>query len=264
MNIETTEQEQVTPEVEAVEVETKDKTSAEPSEAKAEDAADPEAKAEDQEKEDEPSPGKKKRQERNRARWRDMKAKLAMAEREIERLQSIETPDFTKIEDYDEALAERTAHKVRQQSIKDTEERLQSTRQETVEAMRSAWEESVADARERYPDFDQKFNENVPVHRAAVPLLVDSDQGADIAYWLASNTKAAAELYDLFESSPAQALMKLGEIRGNLSRPAPKKASTAPKPAKTISGGQNPLSFDQGKASVDEMAAFLKKSGIIA
>lgn len=256
----------VTADVEAP-AEAKDNVkSAEPSEAEAEDAADQqEAKADDAEtdQEDEQKP-KKRRNERNRQRWRDMKSQLARAEREIERLRGYEKPDFSKIEDYDEALAERTAHKVREQTLKVQEEQLDSTRQDAVEAMTKAWEEAVSDAKERYPDFDEKFNEKVPVHRSAVPLLVDAEDGADIAYWLASNTKAAAELYDLFETSPAQALMKMGEIRGKLSRPTSKKASTAPKPAKTISGGQNPLAFDQSKASIDEMAAHLKKAGIIS
>jgi hypothetical protein len=263
--IEDTAQEQVTPEVEAEATATKNVSSAEPSEADAEDAADQtEAKADDAEtdKEDDAKP-KKRRNERNRQRWRDMKSQLSRAEREIERLRGYEKPDFSKIEDYDEALAERTAHKVREASLKDQEEQLNSTRQDAVEAMTKAWEESVEDAKQRYPDFDEKFNDKVPVHRSAVPLLVDAEDGADIAYWLASNTKAAAELYDLFETSPAQALMKMGEIRGKLSRPTSKKASTAPKPAKTIAGGQNPLSFDQSKASIDEMAAHLKKAGII-
>ena len=218
---------------------------------------------------------KEKRAERNRARWQEYKAaketlplRLQALESEVKRLRTgQQPPDFSQITDPNEELAERTAWKVRQSQATDAEARLDAERRaavaETQTRLAAAWEETVSEARQSMPDFDQVFTKDTPVHERAAPFIVESDLSAEIAYYLGKNRAEAAELFNTVETNPALGLMKLGRIEAHLSRPVPNKVSTAPKPAPVLSGGQNPLGFDQNRASADDMADFLRKKGII-
>lgn len=223
---------------------------------------------------DKPKTWKEKRQERNRQRWQEYKEakavipqRLAMLEGEVARLRQTSPPDFSQIVDPTEELAERTAWKVRQSQAEDTEKRLTQEREraalEDQQRMKDAWSEAVEDARDRMPDFDQVVTKDTPIHARAAPYIVESDLGAEIAYWLGKNPNEARALFNKFESAPNQALIELGRIEARLSAPEPKRVSTAPRPAQTLSGGANPLAFDPGRASTDDMAAQLRKAGII-
>lgn len=217
---------------------------------------------------------KEKRQERNRQRWQEYKEakavlpmRLASLEQEVARLKGTAPPDFNSIADPNEEIAERAAWKVQQRTAENTEARLQQERQavaqEQSQRLAAAWEEAKEDARERLPDFDQVVTDRTPIHQRAASFIVESEKGADIAYWLGKNPKEAQSLFDKFETAPAHALVELGRIEARLSAPAPKTVSTAPKPAPILSGGANPIAFDMSRASVEDVAAQLRKSGHI-
>lgn len=224
---------------------------------------------------EQPKTWKEKRQERNRDRWQAFKqakevlpARLESLEKEVARLRGTAPPDFSQIVDPNEELAERTAWKVQQRQAADSEARLNSERQtaavEQTRAMAAAWEESKQEARERIPDFDQVVTDATPIHQRAAPFIVESEKGAEIAYYLGKNPKAANDLFEKFNTAPAQALIELGRIEARLSAPAPKTISTAPKPAATLSGGANPLAFDAKTAGVGDMQAQFRKLGLIS
>ncbi len=223
---------------------------------------------------DKPKTWKEKRQERNRERWREFKAakdviphRLQAMERELAQLRSQQAPDFSKIADPIEESAKRAAWEVRQQLADEKQGAIKTAREQAYaeqrDRMLSAWQESVEEARERIPDFDAVVNDKTHIHERAAPYIVESEKGTDIAYWLGKNSKAAAELYQQFETAPGKALVELGRIEARLSAPQAKTLSTAPKPAQTLNGGVNPLQFDAARASVSDMADQLRKSGLI-
>jgi hypothetical protein len=211
----------------------------------------------------EPSQAESKRKARNRERWQEMKQKLAFAEAELNRVRSQREPDYSQIEDPNEELAIRTAHKVRQMNVGEQEQNLNVEKQQAERLMFEAWSEAVDQARVQIPDFDQVVNERTPIHTRAAPFLVESDKGPEIAYWLGKNPDAARDLYEKFESAPARALIELGRIEAQVSAPPRKTVSAAPKPAPIISGGSNPLQFDAQTAGVSDIAEQLKKAGVI-
>jgi len=233
------------------------------------------ASGEDQSQEDKPKTGKEKRQERNRARWQEYKmaketlnAITSSREKEVAHLRALPPPDFSQIVDPNEELAERTAWKVQQRQTAEAEARLERERNAAASEqglkLQAAWDEAKEDARERLPDFDQVVTDATPIHQRAAPFIVESEKGAEIAYWLGKNPKSAIELYEKFQTAPAQALIELGRIEARLSAPAPKTISTAPKPAATLSGGANPLAFDAKTAGVGDMQAQFRKLGLIS
>lgn len=236
----------------------------------------PEAKAEGESEgsEDGKKSWKEKRQERNRQRWQEyrqarevMPQRLAMLEKEVARLKGGEQPDFSQFVDPNEELAERTAWKVRQSNAKEAEARLEAEREsvarEHQQKLSAAWAETVEAARETMPDFDQVFNAQTPVHERAVRHIAESEMGAEIAYYLGKNPKEATSLYEAFDRDPARALIEFGRLEGKLSRPSAAKPTTAPKPAAVLQGGTQPPAFDAAKASVGDMAAQLKKAGVL-
>lgn len=211
---------------------------------------------------------KEKRAERNRQRWQEYKAthgRIARLETEIRQLREAKAPDFSQITDPTEELAERTAWKVRQSQAGDIERQAQMQRQEAAEKLAAAVQEFQEEARSRIPDFDTVVNAQTPIHNRAVPMLVESEVGAEIAHHLGKpeNRQFALDLWQKFETAPAEAFREFGRLEARLSRPQPKTVSTAPKPPATLSGGTNPLGFDPARSEISDMQAHLRKAGIL-
>ena len=217
---------------------------------------------------------KEKRAERNRQRWQEYKAgreivsRLASLEAEVKRGREIRPPDFSQIQDPQEEMAQRTAWHVRQSLTAEKEQALSQERQtaaiEQEQRLQAAWVEALEEAKERIPGFEKALDPaNNKVHVRAMPFLVESEKAGDIVYWLSQNKADADALFDAFERGSPKALIELGKIEARLSKPTPKTLSTAPKPAQVITGGVNPLQFDAARASTDDMAAQLRKAGLI-
>lgn len=216
-----------------------------------------------------PTPAEDARKQRNRERWQQMKQAALDSQRrerfylsEIERLAK-QQPDYSKVTDPNELLIEKTADRLRQSQIEEHRVHGQAAQAAHQQAVSEAWNAIADDMRARVPDFDQVVTDRTPIHTRAAPFIVDSEKGGEIAYWLGKNHDAAADLYRKFETNPAQAYIELGRIEARLSAPAPKQVSTAPKPAPVLSGGVNPQGFDIAKAGVSDVAAELKKLGLI-
>ena len=217
----------------------------------------------------EPTPGELARKERNRQRWQQMKQERETALSEAARLRAElqkirETKvDPTQFDDPDEALAARTAQKVRESFAGDYEQQAQRHQERAEHAVVGAWEAIVEDARDRMPDFDSVVTAETPIHRRAAPYIVESEKAAEIAYHLGKNPEVAKRLFKEFDTNPARALIELGRIEASVSRPEPKTHSTAPKPAPILSGSSSPPAFDPKTAGVSEMQSLLRKAGVI-
>lgn len=234
-------------------------------------ASDDPAKQEEPSQDEDKKTWKEKRKERNRERWQEFRAAkdytIRSLEQEVQRLRARQAPDLSNIADPDEVLAEKTAWKIQQSSVAEKEVTLQQEREARAVAQQQAinetWQEVLEDTRERIPDFDAVFNDKVPIHERAAPFIVESEKAGDLAYYLGKNLKEAQALYQQFETAPAKALIELGRLEARLSAPKAKTVSTAPKPAPILSGGANPIAFDMSRASVDDVAAQLRKLGHI-
>lgn len=215
-----------------------------------------------------PTEAELRRKERNQRRWQEMKN----AEREAVRLRAEldrykpRDVDYSQITDPDELLAEKTAAKVVEQQRQLHQGQVEEAQKRQLETLRSAYDDIVAEGRERIPDFDQVVNERTPLHERAVPYVLESENAAELLYWLGrpENAQAARALYDQFRTAPQRALVELGRIEARLSAPPSVKTATqAPKPAPVLTGGVNPMAFDPKTAGVGDMQAQLRKAGII-
>ena len=96
----------------------------------------------------------------------------------------------------------------------------------------------VAAARTRHADYDDVVTNDVPISPAMAEVMVSSEHGAEIAYYLGSNPAEAARIGKL---TPAQAGAALARIEAGLeipsTQPKQRTATTkAPAPPKTLTG----------------------------
>lgn len=120
----------------------------------------------------------------------------------------------------------------------------------------AALEEQKAEARAVYADFDQVFNGAfIPQHVGL--MIVESDQAADVAYFLGKNPAVARQIAEM---NPVQAARELGRIEAKLTLPKPKTQSAAPDPINPVKPGGLSRK-DPGSMSPQEFAKWRDAGG---
>ena len=154
--------------------------------------------------------------------------------------------DFETYADYNRALIRHEAKVIR------NEERRESELEEAGKKFTS----KLDDAKSRYDDFDDVFDPDLQVSGAMQAVMLDSDVGADIAYYLCKNPDLAAKIATM---SPIQATRKMSQIEARFSKDSddtpeqPKKVSKAPAPVNGLKGSTSktngvPEDIDQFKS----------------
>ena len=228
------------------------------------------AKAAPEEKPEEKSPSQLRRERRKAemARLRESEQKAKQERDEIQaRLDRIEQaakasqpPKESDFDDFSEYQAALSAHKSmallddreRQRLSEEAERRqkeLDALEQRKQEEAKENWAAQVSEAKARYADFDQvALNPNVPISDTVTGIILQSDAGADIAYYLGSHIDEAARISQM--SDPVAVAMEIGRIQASISAPQPKVATEAPdpitpvKPEGTVSKDPEAMSFE--------------------
>lgn len=164
--------------------------------------------------------------------------------------------DFDDYEAWLEAKATYVAVKaldarLQQQEAKREQETKQSEQQKQV----AAWNAKLAEARSKLPDFDDVTAADVPITPSMSSAIMDSDKGAEVAYYLAKNPAEAARIAAL---SPIGQVREIGKLEDRVSA-KPVKPSSAPDPIKPVgarSSGGDPLS---DKLPMDQWAKNFEK-----
>jgi len=161
------------------------------------------------------------------------------------------SPDGFKT--YDEYVEALTDWKLEEKTRADAE-----ARRADEEGRRLA--ERIARAEEKYPDFRSvALNPDVPITPAMYSALVDSDAGADIAYWLGKNPHEAGRIAAL---SPVAAVKEIGRLESRFSgQNAPRRVSQAPAPVRTISGSGGEAEKAPAEMSMEEYRAWRRAKG---
>jgi hypothetical protein len=126
---------------------------------------------------------------------------------------------FESTESYVEAvIAQREAHK-REQEIVET------------------FKDRVAEARVKYPDFDQVAgNDQLKISQVMAAAIRSSEIGPEVIYHLGANPKEAERIHKL---DPIAQAREIGRIEDRLSaNPPTRKTSSAPAPINPIRGGR--------------------------
>ena len=95
-------------------------------------------------------------------------------------------------------------------------------------------------ARQAHEDFDEVVETDIKISQPMQQAMLDSEQGAEVAYWLGKNPKEAERIAQL---PPVGAIREIGRIEASFATkknnpaPKPKPLSKAPAPVIPISGG---------------------------
>jgi hypothetical protein len=173
--------------------------------------------------------------EREAAYWRGI-AEASRGNQQQPATQQIEPakkPTASDFQDYDtyvEALAE---WKAEQKVAEALERRQQSTEQarKAAEAREVAksWSERQNAARSIFADYDAVVGSaDVTITPAVSDILLTSDKGPEVAYYLAKNPSVVEKLNAL---SPTAAAREIGRLEAALEKPSAKHVVDAPQPA---------------------------------
>lgn len=200
---------------------------------------------------------------------KDMEARAKRAEERL-KLYEAPPPKESDYASYDEFQAALTAFQYRQanksekeQDLKDLNAEREAASRESQQALADIYTERASAFAEAVPDFYQKTTDpTLPITDEMARQIQASDQGPEVAYYLASNRAEAARLAKL---SGADVAREIGRIEGRLTQPTPKRVSSAPEPiTAAVKGSGSQGEWDPRKASVDDMEARLKAKGVIS
>jgi len=144
--------------------------------------------------------------------------------------------DYENWEDFNEALTDwkvdRKLEAIEQQKSQKEAVRSQQSESERINEKQT---ELLESGERKYDDFEDVVkSDNTVYSRAAYLSILESDQSADIVYYLAKNQDDAKRIAAL----PAYAQAKeIGKLEDKLSAKKPVKTSSAPKPIEPIGSG---------------------------
>lgn len=160
-------------------------------------------------------------------------------------------PTRDNYESYDDYVEALTDWKVEQKTKTAPQPQVQQ-QQKPVEltpeekALADAVKDVVAEGAEKYPDFTEKlFDQRMPMTQTMAEAIFDSDNAADMAYYLATHHDKAAEIAQLDPKAQIRAIGKLearmesGELTVAGKQPAPKKVTQAPEPIEPDGAGNS-------------------------
>jgi hypothetical protein len=120
-----------------------------------------------------------------------------------------------------------------------------SMQAESAAMRRAAWTEQVEAAKAVYADFEAvAFAGDVPLSKTMEDVIMSSNQGADVAYFLGVNRSEAARISRM---QPLDAARALGRIEAKISAPPARTSTKAPAPIRPVNprGGTAEASPDR-------------------
>jgi len=158
-------------------------------------------------------------------------------------------PRLEQYDDYDDYIIAKTTHQIEQkQQVKDQQREAEQAQQAAAQHAQE-FQQHLTDARVKYNDFDEvAFNPNIPYSEAMTDLVMTSEQGSDIAYYLGQHPEDAQRIARLSDRDAAR---EIGRLEVRVSIPQPKTISNAPEPPSTV-GSKEVIGKDPSKMNTEE------------
>ncbi len=160
-------------------------------------------------------------------------------------------PTAEKFKTYDEYVEALTDWKLAERTRAEAEARRMESEGRSLAG-------KIAKAEEKYPDFRTvALNPDVPITEAMYRALVDSDAGADIAYFLGKNPVEAGRIAAL---PPVAAVKEIGRLEMKFAEKnsGARRVSQAPAPVRTVSGAANTVDKAPAEMSMEEYKTWRK------
>lgn len=188
----------------------------------------------------------------NRAKAAEERAR--QAEESLAQLsQQQESADFDEydVNDVIKRSSHETAKILQEQTAKQAREELARTQEEQIIAKAQVFQEAEVEFASKVSDYQEAINglQNLPQNQAVANLILESDKGPELAYYLGKNPNEAHAVVNM---QPLEAAKYIGGIEARLTPPAAKKATTAPKPVPKVGGVSGSSSKDPASMTMKE------------
>jgi hypothetical protein len=165
-------------------------------------------------------------------------------------------PKPEQFKTYEDYLDKLTDWKLDQRLAKVNEQSQNQQRIESQGQLEARIRENLNKAADKYDDFeDVVTNPALPVTEVMRDALGDSEMGGELAYYLGTHLKEAADIAKL---SNVQQVKAIDRLEAKLK--APVQVSKAPAPAEVVGKGRAASTVDPEKMSIDEYAAWRSKN----
>lgn len=221
-------------------------------------------------KDERPKETARERRERQRAAFQrqldEANARAAAAEQAAARIRqaATEKPKESDFDSYDDFIAAKAvwafANQNQQSQAAQAEQEAQAARaaaqgvqQQDRALVSQAWQEQIAEAKQRYTDFDQVvFRPGLFPEGTHLPdLIMGSEKAADLAYQVALNQGLHDRLVGMH---PIDAARELGRLEATMTATAPRAETQAPPPMAPVRGKAG-VTLDPSKMSYAEYRA---------
>ena len=164
---------------------------------------------------------------------------------------------FDNFEDYMSARVAFEAERVVETRLgKAHEAEAQRKAQEAQSRVLTSWQDKQEAARDKYADFEEVVGESdAPVTPAMSQAIVESEAGADIAYYLGLHPEEAKRIAQL---SPIRQIAEIGKLESKVLTPAVKRPTSTPPPITPI-GTKASAEKDPSKMTDSEFAQWRKR-----
>ncbi len=173
-------------------------------------------------------------------------------------------------EKYQAAVRAWDRRQAKKEALAEIDQREQQKSQKSEQQKQAeGWEQKKAVARAKYDDFDDALDADVPITQAISKVLLTSELGADLAYYLGTHPGEAQKIAKMDDIGAALAM---GRIEATLAKqetdepeekhPAVTKAAPPPQPVKKATASKAPDIYDDSlpyKEWVKTREAGLKK-----
>lgn len=163
---------------------------------------------------------------------------------------------FDNFEDYMSARVAFEAERVVETRLSKVQEAEAARKaQEAHHRVLTSWQDKQAAAAEKYADFEEVVGESdAPVTPEMRQAIVESDAGADIAYYLAQHPDEAKRIAQL---SPIRQITEIGKLELKASAPVVKRPTATPPPVNPI-GTKAKAEKDPSQMTDSEFAKWRK------
>jgi hypothetical protein len=188
---------------------------------------------------------------------------------------SLADPKFETVEQWQEAYA---AWSQRQVEVKlsdilakrEAEQQQAAISQQEIEKRRETWEKREAEAKTRYPEYDQlkEAAKSRPFNETALQFILNSEIGPDLFIHYVKNEQEWNELIALppedmrieLRATQREIRRQLETAKAQAEAPKPKTVSSAPPPPRTLTGRSAPAEDPEEKAILDgDFSAYEKQ-----
>ena len=149
-----------------------------------------------------------------------------------------------------------------EQEARDAKADAEANAQQVAQVRHQTFMERANEFKGSAPDFEEvAFNQTTQISDLMRDIIVDSEYGPQLAYFLGKNPMEAASIAGM--TSEREVARNLGRIEASFASSRPRQVTKAPTPIKPVATGGGSNTMSAAEMSVDDMEKHLRSKGVM-